>query len=69
MKVAVCVRCGKSWSVLQDGTLVEHPQQDTPAILCSGSRTKPGPGDKDQYRTNPTTGNVPRHGKPVPSAN
>jgi hypothetical protein len=67
MKVALCVRCGKAWSVLRDGTLVEHPQEDSPALLCSGSRTKPG--GEDSSCIDPTTKAAPRHGKPVPSAN
>jgi hypothetical protein len=66
MKVAVCVRCGKTCSVLQDGTLVEHAQQEMPALLCSGSRTKPIGHDSD--RVDPSTRTVPRHREPVFSA-
>jgi hypothetical protein len=40
MKVVTCSRCRESWSVLPDGTLVEHPQPACPALLCPGSRTK-----------------------------
>jgi hypothetical protein len=40
MKSATCPRCGKSWSVLPDGTLVEHPQPEIRALLCSGSRSR-----------------------------
>jgi hypothetical protein len=64
-KPAVCVCCGESWPVLPDGTLVEHPTVDHPYFLCSGSRTKARPGQEDGDRTSP----VPRHAKPVPSAN
>jgi hypothetical protein len=67
MKVALCLRCGRSWSVLRDGTLVEHPQADSRDFLCSGSRTKPASQDLD--RIDPTTTTVPMHVKPVPSAN
>jgi hypothetical protein len=38
---AICECCGKTWSVLQDGTLTEHPQAECPYLLCTGSRTRP----------------------------
>jgi hypothetical protein len=40
MKVAECRRCHLSWSLLPDGTLVEHPQPGCSALLCPGSRTR-----------------------------
>jgi len=46
MKHGICPRCGASWSILHDGTLVEHPQSSNDkvvafALLCPGSRTRP----------------------------
>jgi hypothetical protein len=40
MRSATCASCGKTWSVLPDGTLVEHPQPAIRALLCPGSRTR-----------------------------
>jgi hypothetical protein len=48
MTNSICPRCGQAWSVLQDGTLVEHPLLETPDLLCPGSRTRSPlePGEK-----------------------
>ena len=57
MKTAVCPRCGESWSVLYDGSLVEHPQLDRAGdplahvMLCPGSRTKAKPGSRSGERS------------------
>jgi hypothetical protein len=40
MRLAVCPLCGGVWSVLGDGTLVQHPQANFPALLCPGSRSR-----------------------------
>jgi hypothetical protein len=40
MRIAVCPLCGGFWSVLQDGTLVEHAEANCAALLCPGSRSK-----------------------------
>jgi hypothetical protein len=42
MKVARCRDCGQTWSILPDGTLVEHPGRSSSALLGPGSRTSPG---------------------------
>jgi hypothetical protein len=39
----ICEHCGQVWSILHDGTVVEHPLPESPFLLCSGSRTKIGP--------------------------
>jgi len=36
----VCPLCGGVWSVLGDGTLVQHSQANFPALLCPGSRRR-----------------------------
>jgi hypothetical protein len=57
MKTAVCPRCGESWSVLYDGSLVEHPQIDRAGdplahiMLCPGSRTKAKPASRASERS------------------
>jgi hypothetical protein len=40
MRIAVCPLCGGFWSVLLDGTLAEHSEANSPALLCPGSRSK-----------------------------
>jgi len=40
MRIAVCPLCGRFWSVLLDGTLVEHSEANSPALLCPGSRSQ-----------------------------
>lgn len=68
MNLVVCNRCGEAWPVLHDGTLVEHPLQESPALLCPGSRTKAAPQGEDGDRAAPATSTAPKH-KAVPSAN
>ena len=41
MRATLCRHCRQHWPVLQDGTLVEHPQPNNAYFLCAGSRTKP----------------------------
>ncbi len=41
MRQSLCRHCGQLWSLLHDGTLVEHPQPRSPFLLCPGARTKP----------------------------
>jgi hypothetical protein len=38
MDSKVCKHCRESWPVLNDGTMIEHPQKRHPALLCPGSR-------------------------------
>jgi tetratricopeptide (TPR) repeat protein len=40
MRLAVCPVCVGVWSVLGDGTLVQHSQANFPALLCPGSRSR-----------------------------
>jgi hypothetical protein len=45
MRIAVCPLCGGFWSVLLDGTLVEHSEANAPSLLCPGSRSKANSGE------------------------
>jgi hypothetical protein len=40
MHTTICEHCGLTWSLLEDGSLVEHAQPGSSYLLCPGSRTR-----------------------------